>query len=64
MEVSCRYTPGEIVAGWVGPRADLDVVEKRKILPLVGIEPGPFSPLPVAIPTELSRLHRNINVAN
>jgi hypothetical protein len=30
----------------VGPRAGLDAVEKRKILPLPGIEPGPFSPQP------------------
>jgi hypothetical protein len=37
-----RFTPGEIATGaywlgWVGPRAGLDAVEKRKILPLPGI---------------------------
>jgi hypothetical protein len=26
---------------WVGLRADLDAMEKRKILPLLGIEPPP-----------------------
>jgi hypothetical protein len=29
---------------WVGLRAGLDAVEKRKILPPPGIEPGPSSP--------------------
>jgi hypothetical protein len=28
----------------VGPRTGLDAVEKRKILPLPGIEPRPSSP--------------------
>jgi hypothetical protein len=28
------------IEGWVGPRAGLDAMEKRKILPLPGIEPG------------------------
>jgi hypothetical protein len=52
-----RFTPGEIVPGthwiegWVGPRASLDVVEKKKILPLLGSEPRPSSLLLVAIPT-------------
>jgi hypothetical protein len=27
------------IKGWVGPRVDLDAVERRKILPLPGIEP-------------------------
>jgi hypothetical protein len=51
MEVSGRLhapaalPPGEIspgthsIASWVGPRADQDVVEKRKIWPLTGFEP-------------------------
>jgi hypothetical protein len=30
--------------GWVILRIDLDAVEKRKILPLLKIKPGPFSP--------------------
>jgi hypothetical protein len=51
-----RFTPGEIasgthwIGGWVGPRASLDVMEKREIFPLSGIEPRPSSPL-----AELSR---------
>jgi hypothetical protein len=31
----------------------LDVVEKRKVLPLREFEPRPFSQQPIAIPTEL-----------
>jgi hypothetical protein len=31
------------VGGWVAPRADLDPMENRKILPLLGIEPRPSS---------------------
>jgi hypothetical protein len=31
------------IGGWVGPRAGLDAVEKRRVLPLRGIEPGLFS---------------------
>jgi hypothetical protein len=27
------------IRGWVGPRPSLDAAEKRKILPLPGIEP-------------------------
>jgi hypothetical protein len=45
MEVRpCRFTPGErapgihCIGGWVGPRADLDVMEKRYISSLPGIE--------------------------
>jgi hypothetical protein len=40
----CRFTPGEKalgthwVGGWVGPRADLDDVEKTKFLTLPGLE--------------------------
>jgi hypothetical protein len=39
-----RFTPGEIassthwIGGWVGPRIDLEDVERRKILPLPGLE--------------------------
>jgi hypothetical protein len=38
-------------AGWAS--AGLDAVEKRKILPLPGIEPGPSRLQLVSIPTEL-----------
>jgi hypothetical protein len=44
----------------VGPRAGLDVMEKKNILPLLGIEPRLLDRPPssiVAIPTELSRLY-------
>jgi hypothetical protein len=34
------------IGDWVGPRAGLDAVEKRKILPLPGIEPSPPSLIP------------------
>jgi hypothetical protein len=43
-----RFTSGEIIpgtlwiGGWVGPRAGLDDVEKRKILPLPGLELTPL----------------------
>jgi hypothetical protein len=39
-----HFTPGEIalgthwIGGWVGPKVGLNIVEKRKILPLPGIE--------------------------
>jgi hypothetical protein len=45
-----RFTPGERsasihwIAGWVGPKAGLDIVEKRQIFPLPGFEPRPSSP--------------------
>jgi hypothetical protein len=51
-QVTAALPPGKIVAGtfwmggWVSHRTGLDVIEKRKILPLLGI----------AIPTELLRL--------
>jgi hypothetical protein len=32
------------IRGWVGPRTGLDVVEKRNILPLPGIQPWLSSP--------------------
>jgi hypothetical protein len=59
-----RFTPKEIAVGihWirgrVGPRTGLDAVKKRKTLSLLGIEPLPSSPWPVALPTELSGLRR------
>jgi hypothetical protein len=48
LSASCpgRFTPGETepgtlwIGGWVGPRAGLDTLGKRKILSLPGIEPG------------------------
>jgi hypothetical protein len=57
-----RFTPGQRapgthwMGGWVGHRTDLESVEKRKVMPLPGIEPQPPRLQPVAIPTELSRL--------
>jgi hypothetical protein len=45
-----RFTPGEIapstdwIGGWVGSRAGLDAVEKRKTLPLPRIVSRPSSP--------------------
>jgi hypothetical protein len=49
-------------------RLGLDNVERRKFLPLTGTKIPtyrPFSPLPVAIPTVLSRLRRaGLTVAN
>jgi hypothetical protein len=56
-----RFTPGEnapgihLIGSWLGLEACLEVVEKRKMLPLSGIEHQPSSPYPTAIPTELSR---------
>jgi hypothetical protein len=32
------------IGDWMDPRADLDVVEKRKILLVPGIEPRPSNP--------------------
>jgi hypothetical protein len=45
------FPPGEsasatlCVGGLVGPRAALDVIEKRKILPFLGIETPTFQPI-------------------
>jgi hypothetical protein len=44
------------MGGWVGPRAGVDATEKRKILPLLGIEPHLSNLWPTAIPTELTLL--------
>jgi hypothetical protein len=39
----CRFIPDIcLVRGWVGPRAGLDDVEKRKFLTLSGLELRPF----------------------
>jgi hypothetical protein len=39
----CRFTPGtHWIGGWVGPRASLDDVEKRKFLPLPRLELRPL----------------------
>jgi hypothetical protein len=57
-----RFTPGEkipgthSIGGRVGPRTGLDDVQRRKILPLPGLELRPLSVQPVAIPTAPSRL--------
>jgi hypothetical protein len=32
------------IGGWLGPRADLDAVEKQKVLPLPGHETWPLRP--------------------
>jgi hypothetical protein len=32
----CRFTPGD--TAWLGPRAGLEIVKKRKIFTLPGIE--------------------------
>jgi hypothetical protein len=40
----------------VGPRVDLEIVQKIKILTLPEIEPRTFRPWPIAVPTQLSRL--------
>ena len=46
-----RERPGtHFTGGWVGPRAGLDGM---KISSPSGFDPGPSSPLSVAIPTEL-----------
>jgi hypothetical protein len=59
----CRLTPEERgphwIGGWVRFRVGPDAMEKRKILPLLGIEPQPPNPYRVAIPTELSWLWRH-----
>jgi hypothetical protein len=44
------------IGGGVGPTAGQDLMEERKILPLLWIEPRQSIPWPVAIPTEVSRL--------
>jgi hypothetical protein len=47
---SCRFTPEEgypgthSVEAWMDPRAGVDAMGIRKILPLSGIEPRPSSP--------------------
>jgi hypothetical protein len=49
-----HITPGERatgthwIEGWVGPRAGLNDVERRKILPLPGLELRPAAVQPVA----------------
>jgi hypothetical protein len=59
-----RFTPRERapgthwIRGWVGPRAVLDAVVKRKFPAPTGnrtLEPRTYSPYLTAIPTELSR---------
>jgi hypothetical protein len=51
-----RERPGtHCTGGWMGPRAGLDVCEKSR--PHRDSIPGPSSPWPVAIPTELTGPH-------
>jgi hypothetical protein len=59
-----KEPPVLTVGGWVGPRTGLDVVEKRNILPLPGIQPQLPNPYgrrdatdTVAIRTECTPLH-------
>jgi hypothetical protein len=65
----CRFTPGERVpgthctGGWVGPRGGLDAVERKKILPLPGIELGPSLYCATPIPGKAT-LGRNFYVNN
>jgi hypothetical protein len=46
-----RFTPREIalsthwIGSWVSPRADLNILEKRKILSLPGFKPYTLSPI-------------------
>jgi hypothetical protein len=44
------------VGGWVGPRACLDAVEKRKFLILPGLKLDPSLVQLVALPTALTKL--------
>jgi hypothetical protein len=44
----------------MGPRAGLDVMEKRQILPLPGIEPRQSSPHNVSIPSYRGSLLRDV----
>jgi hypothetical protein len=47
------------IGGWVGPRTSMDDVERRKILPMPGLELGHLgrsARKPVAIPTTLFQL--------
>jgi hypothetical protein len=37
--------PSEPIGGWVGLRAGLEAMEKRKILPLPGTEPPAIQPV-------------------
>jgi hypothetical protein len=38
-----RFTPGTYwVGGWMGSRTDMDNVERRKILPIAGLELQPL----------------------
>jgi hypothetical protein len=69
----CHFTPGErppppgtqCIGSWVGPRADLDNVQK--VLDPTGIQtptPRSSNPQPVAIPTTLSGSKNNYFVFN
>jgi hypothetical protein len=50
LHASATLSPGKRahntlwIGGCVSPKAGLDATEKRKILPLLGIEPQPSSP--------------------
>lgn len=44
------------IGGSVGPRASLGTIEKRTVLPLLGIEPWLLSPWPITVLTRLSQL--------
>jgi hypothetical protein len=49
------------IGGWVGPRTGLGDVERRKILPPLGLELRPLG-RPIVIPTELSRLLKRLKL--
>jgi hypothetical protein len=58
-----RFTPREgapdthCIGGWEVPELVWTLWRREQFLPLPEIEPRPFSSWPVAIPTEISRLH-------
>jgi hypothetical protein len=47
-----RGSPNIQTEGWVSPAAGLDVVAKRKFLPLLGIELQLFNPISYAQPIQ------------
>jgi hypothetical protein len=64
--VPARFTPGEsdvgihLIGGWVGPRARLEYVEKKKSLTLPGLELRTLGrPARSSIPITLCRLPYN-----
>jgi hypothetical protein len=64
LHASCRFTPRERgpgtnwIGGWVGPRTDLDDVEKRKFLTLPVLELRPLYRPACSAVTILTKLSR------